>query len=183
MRATLGPRAAPLHLLLVSAVALTGLGLLLMVVNEMAFGPDPYSRDMAILGLIIFAPMWLFGLVAAFEAVSVLRGRRVTRRAALGWALLILAGGTLLAVTGGQATLLANLITRPDLVALDWPALVLITPDNMGSSYLYVDQPRFWLPIAAIVLSLASLAALAGDVYGDRRPRPAGPHHDVAAST
>jgi membrane protease YdiL (CAAX protease family) len=145
---TLGRNAARFHLLLVLAVALTGAAVLLMV-GALTLGGDEYQRGLALLGLVLTAPLWLPGLIATIEVVSVLRGRRVNRRRALAWALAAIAGGALLAMVGGQATLAATLITRPDLVGLDGPALTLTTADGSGSHYYYPLQPTFWLGTAS----------------------------------
>jgi hypothetical protein len=166
----LGRTGVRFHFALVLAVALTGVGLLLMITLAM-FGEDAYSRDMAVLALVITTPLWLLGLVAAVDAVSVLRGRRISRIRALVWALVALAGGALLAVSSGQASLVATMLARPDLVGFDWPAFRLITADLMGVNYLYVDQPGFWLPPAALVLGSASLIAVVLDGRGEHRSR------------
>ncbi len=157
-----GRTATRLHLLLVLAVALTGVAVLLMV-GALTLGEDEYERGLAGLALVLTAPLWLAGLVATIEVVSVLRGGRVNRRRALAWALAAIAGGALLAMVGGQATLAATLITRPDLVGLDGPALTLTTADGSSSHYYYPLQPTFWLPVVALVLGTASFASVVLD--------------------
>ncbi len=159
---TLSRDAARFHFLLVLAVALTGVAVLLKV-GALTLGGDEYQRGLALLGLVLTAPLWLAGLVATIEVVSVLRGRRVNRRRALAWALAAIAGGALMAMVGGQATLAATLITRPDLVGLDGPALTLTTADGSGSHYYYPLEPTFWLPVAPLVLGTASFASVVLD--------------------
>ncbi len=159
---TLCRDAARFHFLLVLAVALTG-GAVLLMVGAATLGGDEYQRGMAGLVLVLTAPLWLPGLVATIEVVSVLRGCRATPRRTLAWAFAAIAGGALLAVLGGQATLATTLITRPDLVGLGGQALTLTTADGSGSHYYYPLEPAFWLPVAALVLGVASFVSVVLD--------------------
>src|SRR5215218_5465796 len=108
MSSRLGLRASGVHLLLVTAVGITGLGLLLVILLGAVRG-NQYSRDMALLAGALTAPVWVIGIAAAIDAVRTFRGRPVSRRRALAWALLATVGGLLLAYSFGHFSVLAAL--------------------------------------------------------------------------
>lgn len=161
----LGPRATRLHLATVLLLALVGIGLLAVIAVGL-LGPDAYSRDMALLGGVITAPVWLIGVVAGVDAWSVLRGRPVSRVRAGAWALLATGGAVVLAASFGLTALAGALLASPHLVGSEWPVIWISTPDGMGSQFLYADRPEFWAPLAVLPLGIASLVAVVLDVRG-----------------
>ena len=171
MTEPVGVTATRIHLLLVAAFAFTGL-VLLAIIGVTMLSSDAYSRDMGLLGAIITAPIWLVGIVATVDAVSVLRGRPVSRRRALSWALVAIAGAGVLAWSSGQLALLVAMVSEPHRVGVDWPAVMLVTPDGLGVQYLYADQPAFWVPLIALPVAIASIAAVGLDRTA-RRSEPA----------
>jgi hypothetical protein len=162
MNPVLSSASTRLHLLLVGAVAAAGITFLALGLGTMAFSADPYSRDMGLLGLIITAPLWLLGIGAAVDALSVLRSRPVTRARGLAWALVVGIGGMLLAVSSGALEIVVLMITDPGRVYLDLPVVAVNTIDG-GTNYYYLDSPLFWLPVAGIILGGMSLIAQATD--------------------
>ncbi len=154
----IGRTATRVHFVLVLAIALTGLGIIALVAAEF-MSPDSYTRDLAILATIITAPIWVVGIAAAIDAASVLRGRKVSVRRALFWAVGAILGGVLLAASFGQVDLIVGLLTAPATVGFQWPAFNIA----MGSRSLYVDRPAFWMPLVALLLGSASLVATVVD--------------------
>jgi hypothetical protein len=131
MRDPVGPLARRLHLLLVGAVALFGVGILVLLLGARLLSADSYSGDMAVLAMAFTAPFWLVGLIAATDMFSVLRGRPVKVARAASWALLMVIAGFLL----GHLTGL-------------W--YLRVAPTDAG----------FWMPLIALALGLGSLGAL-----------------------
>ncbi len=142
MNAIVGPLAKRLHLLLMIVVVLCGLPVLLLIAAVMVSSDDYYSRDMGILALIITAPLWIPGLIAAAELIRAMRGRPVSVARAGVWAL---------ATTVGAATF----------------AYVLGRDNFTGAGFMPLDQPTLLLPIAVLGLGVASLIA----VWRERRRR------------
>lgn len=167
--AVIGQRATRFHLLLVTGVALMGLGILVLI-GAGLFGDDTYTRDMSLLGGIITAPLWIPGILAAVDTASVLRGRRVSVRRAVVWSLGALVLGSVIAASSGQIEVISSLLTEPGRVGFDWPTITLVTADGMGAQFLRMDQAGFWLPLVAIVLGTLSLAAALFDRSGATRP-------------
>jgi hypothetical protein len=147
-----------LHMFIALAFAVPGIGILLYLLAAMVMDPE----SLAILALLLSAPIWLAGLVAAAESVRLLRGGAVTRRRALVWACAALIGGFVLAHFTGLLRLAIALLARPGDVGLGWPATTLI--ENGATYYLHLDQPAPWLALLWIVLGgVALLAAVRGD--------------------
>ena len=151
----IGRRATRVHLLLVAALGITGLGMLLVILLA-GVGPDQFSRGIALFAAVLTAPLWLMGIAAAIDAVRTFRGRPVSPRRALAWALLATGGGVLLAYSFGHFSVLAALFGVSGGLALAWPAIAVVSSDGM-SQYFYPTDPFFWIPIIGIVLGGASL--------------------------
>src|SRR5215203_5102150 len=114
----IGLRASRVHLLLVTALGITGLGLLVVILLG-GLGGNQYSRDMALLAGVLTAPVWLIGIAAAIDAVRTFRGRPVSGRRALAWAVLATIGGALLAYSFGHLSVLAALFGASGALALE----------------------------------------------------------------
>jgi hypothetical protein len=162
MRRTIGRDARAMHLLLTSALALPGAGILLVAL--LAIPGDTEQRWLLV--VIFGAPIWLVGIVAAIEAIRVARGRPVSARRAAAFALVGVVGGTVLAWTQGVFAFLGTLVDRPGDVDLGWPISIIRTRDGTGADYVHLDAAGIWVAVAWVILGVASLLALARDHRG-----------------
>ena len=169
MAPTVGRDARLMHLLLVSALALPAVAILLMVL--MAIPRD--TERLWLLVIIISAPIWIIGIVAAVEAVRVARGRSVSGRRAAFFALVGVVGGIVLAWTQGVFAFVGTLVDRPGDVDLGWPVSIIRTPDRSGADYFHLDSSGIWVGVAWVVLGTASLLMLARDHRAGRDDRAA----------
>jgi hypothetical protein len=167
-----GKTATRLYLALLGAVALTGAVVLVVLAWARLTYTPADGPDFTPLVLIFTAPVWVLGIIAAVELGAIARGRQVRTSRALAWGALILGGGLVLASMGGQLTLLATLLTQPQRVGLDWPALYLNTAEG-GVMYHYPIRAEFWVPVLAIVLGAIVVAAVLLDMRRRGRGAPA----------
>lgn len=146
MRATIGRDARVMHLGLLVALALPAVGILLTVL--LAIPRD--TEQLWLLVVIVGAPIWLVGIVAAIEAIRVARGRPVSGRRAAAFALVGVVGGTVLAWTQGVFAFLGTLVDRPGDVDLGWPISIIRTRDRSGVDYVHLDAIGIWVAVAWI---------------------------------
>lgn len=136
MSGTVGGTSRLLHLLVLLAVAGPGIGVLLLLAVVVAADPE----SIAVLGVFFAAPIWLAGLLAAYELVRLLRGGSVTFRRALAWAVGVLAVGAVLGYYTGFFRIGLSQLASLDPAA--WLVLGWMLAGTVSLMSLYVGRRR-----------------------------------------
>jgi len=177
MRPPISRRTVGLYLVILATAAVPAL-LILALVGFALVMVSGHSRDDALLGLIISAPVWLAGLLAAVVMVTVLRGRRPRLTEVTAVSLAALAGGAALFVAQGSLDLLVALVGRPQDVDLGWPIVTLWYADRTGAVYHRLDAAGLWLSLMWLVLGGAGVAT----AWSDWRRPPSGDPTRIGAT-
>ncbi|CAN5763411.1 hypothetical protein BH23CHL7_BH23CHL7_04810 [soil metagenome] len=140
MTDTVGTTTRLLHLLVLLAVAVPGIGVLLFLAVRVM---DPQS--MAMLALFFAAPLWIAGLFAGAELIRLARGGSLTFRRAQIWAIGVLLVGVVLGYFTGFLSAGVHNLARLDAVA--WLVVILVALGASSLLSIAVDRRRAAAPV------------------------------------